>query len=385
MFDGRDGTYPPNGSPLSTASKAELELTGSPASLPEKGLNILHCGRSDIEAVDSTEAHSENGTSATDPETVNGEGGHDPSYSIFTRRQKQYIVFIAAWGGFFSQLSTNIYFPALNLLSEQYRVSSELINLTVTAYMIFQGLAPTIYGDLADMAGRRPAYIVGFVIYIGANIGLALQNSYPALLILRCLQSSGSSGTIALGNGVVADIATSSERGKYIGLVMVSSYNRKTFQEQSTTYLDQCGPMIGPAVGPILGGILTQFSGWRSIFWFLTILAGVFMITFLITFPETGRNVVANGSICPQGWNRSLLNCLQSRKSNRAAAINNQQASQKPPEKTFSTEPFLKQRLRCPNPMKTISIIFEKDASILLFVNSLVYTSYYLLCHHQPP
>ena len=100
--------------------------------------------------------------------------------------------------------------------------------------MIFQGLAPTIFGDLADMTGRRPVYVLGFIIYIGrglhppshgflltpqlgANIGLALQNNYAALLVLRCLQSTGSSGTVALGNGVVADIASSGERGKFIG------------------------------------------------------------------------------------------------------------------------------------------------------------------------
>jgi MFS family permease len=63
--------------------------------------------------------------------------------------------------------------------------------------MIFQGLAPTVFGDLADMAGRRPAYIIAFTIYLGANIGLALQNSYAALFILRCIQSTGSSGAIA--------------------------------------------------------------------------------------------------------------------------------------------------------------------------------------------
>jgi MFS family permease len=68
--------------------------------------------------------------------------------------------------------------------------------------MIFQGLAPTIFGDFADMAGRRPAYIVAFIIYLGANIGLALQNSYVSLFLLRCLQSTGSSGAFALGYGV---------------------------------------------------------------------------------------------------------------------------------------------------------------------------------------
>jgi MFS family permease len=67
------------------------------------------------------------------------------------------------------------------------------------------------------MAGRRPAYILAFIIYLGANIGLALQDNYAGLFLLRCLQSTGSSGAIALGYGVVADVSTSSERGTYIG------------------------------------------------------------------------------------------------------------------------------------------------------------------------
>lgn len=144
-----------------------------------------------------------------------------PPHSIFSKHLKQYIVFLAAWGGFFSPLSANIYFPALNTLARELNVSIGVINLTITSYLVFQGLAPTFFGDLGDMLGRRPAYIACFIIYIGANIGLALQRNYAALLVLRCMQSTGSSGTIALGNGVVADIASSGERGKYIGYVVL--------------------------------------------------------------------------------------------------------------------------------------------------------------------
>lgn len=133
---------------------------------------------------------------------------------------------------FISPTSANIYFPALNSLQTDLNVSSTLINLTLTSYMIFQGLAPTIFGDLADMAGRRPAYTLAFIIYLGANIGLAFQNSYAALFILRCLQSTGSSGAIALGYGVVADVTTSSERGQYMGIV-------------------NAGTMLGPTLGPV--------------------------------------------------------------------------------------------------------------------------------------
>ncbi len=196
-----------------------------------------------------------------------------PVHSVFSRNQKRFIVFMASWAGFFSPVSGMIYFPALNALASDLRVSNTLINLTLTSYMIFQGLAPTFIGDLADTAGRRLAYAVCFIIYIGANIGLALQNSYAALFVLRCIQSSGSSGTIAMASGVVSDVATASERGSYMGYTLA-------------------GSLVGPAIGPVLGGILSQFLGWRAIFWFLTILGSAFFIIFAIFFPETGMQTL---------------------------------------------------------------------------------------------
>lgn len=69
-----------------------------------------------------------------------------------------------------------------------------LINLTVTSYLIVAAIAPALMGDMADQSGRRPIYILMFMFMIGANIGIALQKSYPALLVLRMLQSAGSSG-----------------------------------------------------------------------------------------------------------------------------------------------------------------------------------------------
>ena len=286
-----------------------------------------------------------------------------PVYSSFTKRQKQYIVLLTAFGGLFSPLSANIYFPALNALSKDLKVSNELINLTLTTYMIFQGLAPTIFGDLADMAGRRPAYIISFVIYIGANIGLGLQNSFAALLVLRCLQSTGSSGTFALGTGVVGDIATSGERGKYMGLAQV-------------------GPMAAPAIAPVLGGILSQFLGWRSLFWFLTILASVYLILFGISFPETGRNVVGNGSIPPQSWNMSLLNYVESRKTNRNKSLSRTISGHA--KKAAQAELASKRKLRWPNPLKTIHIILEKDVGALLLYFGLTYTAMYTVMASLP-
>ncbi|KAL8712657.1 MAG: hypothetical protein Q9220_003189 [cf. Caloplaca sp. 1 TL-2023] len=117
-----------------------------------------------------------------------------PSYTVFTKSTKRGIVFLVALAGFFSPLSANIYFPALSYLARDLHVSLELMNITITVYLICQGIVPSLVGDLADTVGRRPVYIGTFIVYLAANIGLALQNSYPALLVLRIVQSAGASG-----------------------------------------------------------------------------------------------------------------------------------------------------------------------------------------------
>lgn len=280
-----------------------------------------------------------------------------PVYSALGKWKKRYVVAMVTWAAFLSPTSANIYFPALNPLKEELHVSTTLINLTLTSYMIFQGLAPTILGDLADMAGRRPAYILAFLIYIGANIGLALQDSYAALIILRCLQSTGSSGAIALGFGVVADVSTSAERGSYVGIV-------------------GAGTMMGPAIGPVIGGILAQFLGWRSIFWFLVIAAGCFLVPYALTVPESGRNVVGNGSLPPQGWNMTVLEWYQQRKE--AKALDGLARSTTAEGRRLAQEELAKGRkLRWPNPLKTVHIIMEKDMAMVLVYNSLLYTAFY--------
>ncbi len=57
-------------------------------------------------------------------------------HTVFTKNQKRFIVFMASWAGFFSPVSGQIYFPALNALSEDLHVSNSLINLTLTSYMV---------------------------------------------------------------------------------------------------------------------------------------------------------------------------------------------------------------------------------------------------------
>jgi MFS family permease len=141
--------------------------------------------------------------------------GPEP-YSVFTPSQKALIVAIISTAAVFSGLSSHMYFPAIPTIAKDPSVS-ELINLTVTSYLIFQGLSPSIWGAFADVHGRRVIYILTFIIYLGACIGLAETKNFYQLVILRCLQSSGNASTLVIGAGV-GDITRHEERGGCMGV-----------------------------------------------------------------------------------------------------------------------------------------------------------------------
>ena len=122
-------------------------------------------------------------------------GTIEQPYSNFSKRTKGWIAGLSSFAAMFSGLSSFIYYPVISPLANALHISVEMVNLTITTYQIVSGVAPSLIGDMAYQSGRRPVYIGAFGIYTSANIGLALQSSYPGLLILRMVQSAGSSGT----------------------------------------------------------------------------------------------------------------------------------------------------------------------------------------------
>ncbi|POR33602.1 Quinidine resistance protein 2 [Tolypocladium paradoxum] len=277
-----------------------------------------------------------------------------PLHSVFSPRIKVFVILMTVFSTFFSPFSSFVYLPAITPIAESYHRSLGELNLTVTVYQIMQAVAPLFFGDLSDQIGRRPVYMLTFAIYLGANIGLALQHSYAALMVLRALQSTGSSATVAIGSAVVADLTTSAERGGYITAV-------------------QASVQFAPALAPVLGGILTQFLGWRSTFWFLVISAGVFLAIYLPFVPETARNMVGNGSIPPPKLNASVTSNIQWRRRRRDVEADSDGS-------TIPEARKLPLKVPVPNILAAVRIIFEKDVGLLmLFMSLFVMANYAML------
>ncbi|KAI1119877.1 MFS general substrate transporter [Nemania abortiva] len=258
-------------------------------------------------------------------------------YTVFTPWQKRYINLQSSFAAMFSTLSSYIYFPALVPMARDLHVSVALINLTVTSYLIIAAIAPAFMGDLADQGGRRPVYILMFLLMLGANIGMALQTSFPALLVLRAVQSAGASGLIGAAYGVVADITQKEERGGFVGILLLLTD-------------------IAPSLGPVIGGSITQTLGWRWIFWFLAILQGTHMLIIMLFLPETQRRIVGNGSGRCRGIYWSIPYTLQS------PAIKRSRTDINRPGRYY------------PNPLACLPILGNKDSLMVVVIYAITYS-----------
>ena len=262
---------------------------------------------------------------------------HELPYSAFNGLCKSLIAYAASVSAMFSGLSSFIYYPAITALASSLAQSTGKINLTITTYLVVAGIAPSIFGDLADRLGRRPISILAMFIYLGANLGLAIQNNYVALLVLRCVQSAGASSTIALAYGIISDISTPAERGHYMGVLM-------GFTNAAT------------CIGPVLGGVITEKLSWHWIFWLLSILSGAHLLGLLLFLPETSRKLVGNGRLPPVHWMSRSLYSLVVHQGNRSLSADQKKA-----------------RFFIPNPLSCLVALTDRSNFIVILAGGLQY------------
>jgi MFS family permease len=295
-------------------------------------------------------------------------------YTVLSKYQKRYITYLLGYLCLVSSLSATIYFPLVPLLANIYATSMQAINLTITLYIVFQGIAPSFWSPLSDTLGRRPVFLATFGVYTAASLGLSLSGSnYAALALLRALQSIGGSAILSIAYGVVADVSTHAERGGMLGPMLASG---------------NLGPCLGPVIGA--GAI---FATGQPIWCFrvLVILGGISFSLIGWTFPETNRRVVGNGTVSAVGVWKTWWSVFAAFMGKRATRKQDAEANEKdesvcPPSHSYSGTQTVAEgeatgrgKFTIPNPLASLYIIFSRSNFLTLFLAASPYSVWYLI------
>ncbi|KAN0096665.1 Major facilitator superfamily domain containing protein [Hyaloscypha variabilis] len=174
------------------------------------------------------------------------------NYTTFSKCDRTVITILLGSAMLMSPLAATIYLPLLPLLSNHFHTSIQAINLTITVYIICQAISPLLLARISDSFGRRPVYLLASALYTVASLGLAVnKSSYAALLVLRALQSLGASCVLSVCYGTISDIFVPAQRGGMRGPMMVAGN-------------------VGTRIGQVVGGGITLASGsYQWVFWAL--------------------------------------------------------------------------------------------------------------------
>lgn len=158
-------------------------------------------------------------------------------------------------------------------MAEFQSESLQLAAFVVSVYILGFAAGPLVIAPLSEIYGRVVVYHVCNVGFTVGVVGCALAPSIEALIVFRFISGTFGSCPATIGAGSIADMVPQERRA-----AVMAGYT--------------VGALFAPILGPIIGGFLTDALGWRSNFWFLTIVDAFIVIMMMITLKETYHPVL---------------------------------------------------------------------------------------------
>jgi DHA1 family 2-module integral membrane pump EmrD-like MFS transporter len=163
------------------------------------------------------------------------------------------------------------YLPSLPAIGDDFRISDESTQLTLTIYLLGFSISQLIYGPLSDRYGRRLIILSGLIIFLVGTFICSIASSMSILLISRLTAGIGAGACGVLNRAIASDCFKGAEFSK------AWSY--------TTTAL-----VLTLIIAPVLGGYVQDAFGWRANFMLATAFVATVFFIILKFLPETNNH-----------------------------------------------------------------------------------------------
>ncbi len=167
----------------------------------------------------------------------------------------------------FSVMSMTIITPALPGFVNYFDISKDTAQQISSVIFLGGGLSGIIYGPLSDSFGRKAILLFSIAMFTFISFACIFAPTIEVFMVLQFLQGlhAGTGSVVTLA--IVKDSFDGPEASKVIGGM---------------------GTIIpfAPGGAPIIGGYLTAFSGWQSIYLFLSFISVSLFLLCWFYMPE---------------------------------------------------------------------------------------------------
>ncbi len=164
--------------------------------------------------------------------------------------------------------ATDAYLPSFHRIGVEFSVDQSMVQQTLSLYLFGFAFMSLFWGMLSDSFGRRPVILASLILFLIGSVGSALAPSFSWLLFFRLIQGCSAGAGRVVGQALARDCVQGVQAQRlFAHITMVFS--------------------LAPALAPVMGGYLSSYSGWRSVFWMLTVLSVGLIALCWRQLPET--------------------------------------------------------------------------------------------------
>ncbi|MFC6879516.1 MULTISPECIES: MFS transporter [Actinomadura] len=185
-------------------------------------------------------------------------------------------------GTFMFLLDTTVLSVALPEIGEGLSAPLPALQWVANVYTLVLAVLMLMMGALADRFGARTVYVAGLMVFGVASLACGSAPNAGALVAARAAQGVGGAAMAVTTFALIGSCYRGPDMGRAMGVFGAVSG-------------------LAAAVGPMLGGALTQYLGWRSVFFLnLPLVAVTVALTLRVLAPGrqgTGTRIDLPGMV----------------------------------------------------------------------------------------